>query len=89
MPTLGVIVFEYQSPNLVRPGRTTGRTAEAVIDAGASLSFYLDFLDVLRTAKNAGSSIKAVLIRDQTGREFRSSPEELEIAIANLMKWET
>ncbi|MBI5968636.1 MAG: hypothetical protein HY882_12380 [Deltaproteobacteria bacterium] len=60
----------------------------SVVDSGASLSLYLDFSDLIKAAADAGSAIKSVLVRDQIGREFRSSEGELEIALANFMKWE-
>jgi hypothetical protein len=62
---------------------------DCVINSGDSLGYYFDFADILETAKNAGASIKSVVAKDKIGREFRSSSEELEIAIANFTKWET
>lgn len=59
-----------------------------MINPGDSLGYYFDFADIIETAKGAGASIKAVVAKDKIGREFRSSSEELEIAIANFMKWE-
>jgi hypothetical protein len=58
------------------------------IDPGTSLSVHLDFLEIIRTATEAGAAIECIVVRDQIDRMFYSLTEEMQIAISNVKIWQ-
>ncbi|MCK4831021.1 hypothetical protein KA005_85715 [bacterium] len=59
------------------------------MDPGSSLNVYLDFFEIVSTADKAGKAdIQMVVVRDQIDRTFRSSTEEMQIAISNMEGWQ-